>query len=193
VSTAGLTRCLQVAVAVVLAAGLGLAFALPRGAGSAGRSHDSSPHARDAAGQTALALVSVQPQDVGYSIVFAPARPDLRGQVDPALRRITVFLNPADASHRVAHDIAHELGHAFDSRYLDDTLRHGWLEARGKPDAAWWPGRQMSDYNTGAGDYAEVFALCHAPSPEFRSRLAARPTDACALLAQWAPGTLGKP
>jgi hypothetical protein len=192
-STAGLTRCLQVSAALVLAVGLGLAFALPRGAGSAGRSHDSSPTTRDAAGQVALALVSVQPQDVGYTIVFAPARPDLRGQVEPALRRITVFLDPDDASHRVAHDIAHELGHAFDNRYLDDTLRHGWLEARGTPDAAWWPGRQTSDYSTGAGDYAEVFALCHAPSPEFRSRLATRPADACALLARWAPGTLVKP
>jgi hypothetical protein len=145
---------------------------------------------RNAAGEAALALVSFSPTDVGYTVQFAPPRAGVRAQVDPTVRRITIFLDTDDASHRVAHDIAHELGHAYDNRFLDDTLRHGWLEARGKPDAAWWPGNQPSDYNTGAGDYAEVFALCHAPSPEFRSRLAPRPADPCGLLAAWAPGTL---
>ncbi len=32
------------------------------------------------------------------------------------------------------------------------------------------------------GDFAEVFAACHAASPEFRSRLAAPPDDPCGML-----------
>ena len=41
---------------------------------------------------------------------------------------------------------------------------------------------RASDYRSGAGDFAEVFALCHSVSPVFRSRLAPRPQDPCAVL-----------
>ena len=112
----------------------------------------------------------------------------MRAETDTGARTITLFLDPADAPHRVAHDIAHELGHAWDSRHLDDAGRRAYLRGRGAAGAGWWPDRRSADYATGAGDFAEVFARCHAASPEFRSRLAPAPADACAALPAAARG-----
>ena len=130
----------------------------------------------------AQALVDVRPGDLGYGLVVRGARPGVRGQTDTKLRTITLYVDARDATHRVAHDLAHEIGHAYDARRLAGAVRAAWLRARGAPSAAWFPARAGSDYASGAGDFAEVFARCHAASPEFRSRLAPRPADACALL-----------
>jgi hypothetical protein len=127
-------------------------------------------------------LVTVGPRALGYRVRIAGPRPDVRAQTDTAARTITLFVSPADAPHRVAHDLGHELGHAFDAVRLSTAQRAAYLRARGAPGAAWWPGGAVSDYRSGAGDFAEVFALCHAASPEFRSRLAPRPQDPCGLL-----------
>jgi hypothetical protein len=141
-------------------------------------------------GRQALALVSFDPARLGYRIEFRPGRRDLRAQIDRPRRLITIFVSPGDAVHRLAHDVAHELGHAYDGTYLSPEARNSYLQARGRGTAPWWPGFQakdytalaLSDYGTGAGDFAEVFALCHSPSPEFRSTLAPQPPDACALI-----------
>ena len=141
-------------------------------------------------GQRALQLVSFDPGQLGYHIGFRSGRKDLRAQIDRDRRQITVYVSPGDALHRVAHDIAHELGHAYDAKYLTPVARDRYLQVRGRLSTPWFPGFQaadytalaLSDYGTGAGDFAEVFALCHAPSPEFRSTLAPRPPDPCALL-----------
>lgn len=81
----------------------------------------------------------------------------------------------------IAHDIAHELGHAYDAVRLTDADREAYLTRRGVPGAPWLP-EGASDYAVGAGDFAEVFALCHAASPDFRGTLAARPDQACESL-----------
>ena len=141
-------------------------------------------------GQQAMGLVSFDPSLLGYHVGFRTGRKDIRAQIDRDLRRITVYVSPGDALHRVAHDIAHELGHAYDARYLTPPARDRYLQVRGRAGANWFPGFQaadytalaLSDYGTGAGDFAEVFALCHSPSPEFRSTLAPEPGDPCALL-----------
>ena len=106
----------------------------------------------------------------------------MRGATDRATRTITLYVDDREAAHRVAHDLAHELGHAYDDRGMDGAARARWLRMRGAPGAPWSPGGARSDYATGAGDFAEVFARCHAASSEFRSRLAPAPADACALL-----------
>jgi hypothetical protein len=148
--------------------------------------------ARDADGATAAgraalvrraqALVSVTPAQLGYRLVVAGARPGVRAQTDRATRTITLYVAPHAVAHRLAHDLAHELGHAYDDRHMTPSLRQAYLRRRGVPQARWFPGGQLSDYATGAGDFAEVFALCHAASPEFRSVLAPRPAEPCALL-----------
>jgi hypothetical protein len=139
------------------------------------------PAAQRAALRRAMALLGYRGR-LGYRIVLAPPRPAVRAETNTGTRTITVFLDPMDAPHKVAHDIAHELGHAWDARHLDDAGRRAYLERRGADHAAWWPRTVGADYATGAGDFAEVFARCHAASPEFRSRLAPPPADACAAL-----------
>jgi hypothetical protein len=149
--------------------------------------------AAEAAGARALVaraqeLVSVTPADLGYRLRVAGPVAGIRGQADAAARTITLFVSPQMQPHQVAHDLAHEIGHALDAQRLSGAQRAAYLRARGAPEAAWWPGREASDYHSGAGDFAEVFALCHATSPEFRSRLAPRPEDPCGLLPKQARG-----
>jgi hypothetical protein len=134
-------------------------------------------------------LVSVTPAQLGYTLRVAGPLRGIRGQTDNATRTITLFVSPQDAPHVVAHDLGHELGHAFDARRLTSAQRAAYLRARGVPRAAWLPGPEASDYRSGAGDFAEVFALCHAASPVYRSRLAARPEDPCGVLPKEARGT----
>jgi hypothetical protein len=133
-------------------------------------------------------LVSVTPADLGYRLRVAGPVAGIRGQADAASRTITLFVSPQMQPHQVAHDLAHEIGHALDAQRLSGVQRAVYLRARGVPEAAWWPGHEASDYRSGAGDFAEVFALCHATSPEFRSRLAPRPEDPCGLLPKQARG-----
>jgi hypothetical protein len=120
---------------------------------------------------------------LGYKLVLAPRRdPLLRALTDTTAHTITLYLAQGDAPHRTAHDLAHEIGHAWDAARMTPAARHAYLARRGVPNAPWWPRNRRSDYAVGAGDFAEVFALCHAASPEFRSRLAPQPVDACAIL-----------
>ena len=144
---------------------------------------ETSPAARRADLRRALPLVNLSARALGYRIVLAPRTdPLLRALTDTSSHTITLYMARGDAPHRTAHDLAHEIGHAFDSARMGDAQRRAYLARRGVPRAPWWPTNRRSDYSVGAGDFAEVFALCHAASPEFRSRLAARPVDACAML-----------
>jgi hypothetical protein len=186
-------RVLGIVPILALAAALGLvalrpadtpegSAAGPRPATASSRAASRvDPAAQRAALRRALALVS-RPDRMGYRIVTAPPRPGVRAETNTGTRTITVYLDPPDASHRVAHDIAHELGHAWEADHLDAAGRRAYLRARGAAGAAWWPAPGTADYATGAGDFAEVFARCHAASPEFRSRLAPAPADSCAAL-----------
>jgi hypothetical protein len=130
----------------------------------------------------ARALVAVTPAQLGYRLRVAGPVAGLRGRTDTAARTITLYVAPGDAPGAVAHDLGHELGHAFDSTRLTDADRAAYLRARGVAGATWFPGGRASDYRSGAGDFAEVFALCHAASTVYRSRLAARPQDPCGVL-----------
>lgn len=144
------------------------------------------------AGQRALDMVTFSPDRIGYKIRFEAAKSTVRAQIDEQNHQITIFVAASDAPHRLAHDIAHELGHAYDAMKLNAATRARYLDARGRAGTLWWPGLQgkdfikgaVTDYGVGAGDFAEVFALCHAPSPEFRSTLAPEPASPCALIPQ---------
>jgi hypothetical protein len=178
--------------ATAVAAGLGVAAsALAFGAlwpsGDRGAARPATLSAADAATARevvaqARRLVAVTPAQLGYRLRVAGPVPGLRGRTDTATRTITLYVGPRDAPGAVAHDLGHELGHAYDATRLSASQRAEYLRARGVPGAPWTPGAQASDYRSGAGDFAEVFALCQAASPVHRSRLAARPQDPCGVL-----------
>jgi hypothetical protein len=151
---------------------------------------DEVPAAAVAAtGRRAAELVRA-PVPRGWTVAFVPARAGSpRAEADLGARRIRVFVRMGDPAHRVAHDLAHEIGHAWDAAHLDDRGRRAHLARRGADaSTAWWPRGRGSDYATGAGDFAEVFARCHAASPDYRSRVAGPPDDACAALPARARG-----
>jgi hypothetical protein len=127
----------------------------------------------------AQALVAIEPRELGYELRLEGARDEIRARADLDARTITLFLRRGDPVDRVAHDLAHEIGHAYDDRRMTEAGRRDYLARRGVPDAPWLPGDEASDLDSGAGDFAEVFALCSAASPEFRSRLAPRPEVPC--------------
>ena len=194
VSRARVVRAGLTAVAAALgvaASALGFSALWPSGAPAPRPARLS---AQDAAAARALvaraqALVSITPAQLGYTLRVAGPLAGVRGRTDIAAKTITLFVSPHDAPHRVAHDLGHELGHAFDAQRLTGAQRTAYLRGRGVPGAPWFPGRQASDYRSGAGDFAEVFALCHAASPEYRSRLAGRPQDPCGVLPKQARGS----
>lgn len=95
----------------------------------------------------------------GWNIQFGPGRPGYHGITELKVRRITIWIRPADSPELVAGTIVHELAHAFDWKYLTPALRTQWLVARGLPlDTPWhFPvGRLGSDYLSGEGDFAEA-------------------------------------
>lgn len=170
------------AVIAVVAAGLDLKPPAPV-ADTAVVEQDAalSPAAARATGERALALVAV-PADLGFELSFTPAVAGTpRARTDLEARTITVYVRRGDALHRIAHDIAHEYGHAWDDVHMTPATRSDYLRSRNAAGAPWWP-RGASDYASGAGDFAEVFAACRSASPEFRGRLAPAPADFCAAL-----------
>lgn len=171
---------LLVVSATAVAAGV-IAFVGLRDSGERAVRPVTDPAERARVGADALALVRFDPGELGYAVRFEPGRAGVRAQVDRSSQTISVYLRRGDLPHVVAHDIAHELGHAYDQSRMDDAGRAAYLSRRGVPTAAWLPAGG-SDYAVGAGDFAEVFALCNAASPDFRSELAPRPENPCELL-----------
>ncbi len=120
----------------------------------------------------------------GWTIEFVDARDELFGLTHTREQRIEIFVRPEQTPSQVAHVIAHELGHAVDVTLNDGDERRAWQEARGIEDAEWWPGSGTTDFATGAGDFAESFAVWQAGAQGFRSELGPVPTtDQLQLLA----------
>jgi hypothetical protein len=100
----------------------------------------------------------------GWSIAYLDGDV-VSGNTNVPTQTISVWL-PADASAGyVSEVLAHEIGHAIDVSYLSDLDRGRWLEARGIPDADWWPSEAASDFDVGAGDFAEAVAAWLTGSP----------------------------
>jgi len=117
----------------------------------------SSPQRKGAA---ALQLISYPWQDLDYDLVFLPAADGLRGLTFPYERRIEIYVRSSDTPQSLAHVVAHEIGHAVDVSLNSGPGRVQWLQARGlEADYRWWPESGQSDFATGAGDFAECFAV----------------------------------
>jgi hypothetical protein len=120
----------------------------------------------------------------GWTIRFLPARKGYLAMTYREDRRIEVYVRVDRPVGGVAHDIAHELGHAIDVTYLNDPTRDDLPKPRTtilrirnlKPDTPWWACDACTDLETGAGDFAETFALLYAPRFKFYSELGNEPT-----------------
>jgi hypothetical protein len=129
--------------------------------------------------ESALSLIQIPWQKLGYEIVFMPPRAGFRAMTLPAKHRIEIYARPQDDLGLLAHDIAHEIGHAIDLIHNTAETRRKWMVARGiKPSTKWFGCDRCSDYNTPSGDFAETFALLLAGPKYFRGRIAPRPSDA---------------
>jgi hypothetical protein len=136
---------------------------------------ESEGERRDAA----LALIQFPWQQLQYEIVFLPPRQGFRAMTIPGKRRIEVYARPQDDIRLIAFDIAHELGHAIDLVHNTDETRRNWLRLRGlDPKTPWFGCNRCSDYKTGAGDFAETFALLLLGPEYFRGRIAPPPATA---------------
>ncbi len=130
-------------------------------------------------GMKALDLVSFRWQEAlpGWRIRFLPQRKGYLAITFREQRRIDVYVRIDRPVAGVAHDVAHELGHAIDVTYLNDERRAAVLDIRGlSPATNWWACNACTDLQTGAGDFAESFALIAAPRYKFYSELGTEPT-----------------
>ncbi|NNC81110.1 MAG: hypothetical protein HKN94_13265, partial [Acidimicrobiales bacterium] len=113
----------------------------------------------------------------GWTIEYNPSRPNFRGLTFPYEKRIELYVRPSDTPRSLAGILAHEIGHAIDVTHFSANDRKRWLEIRGVPNAQWWPDAYASDFETGAGDFAEAFAYW-ALRDANSSKLAGTPSSA---------------
>jgi hypothetical protein len=129
--------------------------------------------------ESALMLLTIPWQELGYEIVFMPPQIGYRAMTFPSKHRIEIYARPQDDLEQLAFDIAHELGHVIDVTYNTAETRKRWMELRGiDPSTAWFGCDRCSDYKTPAGDFAETFAMVLFGPKYFRGRIAPKPTVA---------------
>ena len=112
----------------------------------------------------------------GWQVNYRGPNAGFRGLTYPYDQTIEIFVRETDTPQRVASILAHELGHAVDVAHLTPAERNMWLTIRGIEDAPWWPDAFASDFQSGAGDFAEAFATWAVDDPS-SSEIAAQPTD----------------
>ncbi|MGI9606493.1 MAG: hypothetical protein ACR2P0_10180 [Acidimicrobiales bacterium] len=116
-------------------------------------------------GSEALALVRFDWSGMfpDWTIEFHTSRDGLRALTYPHEQRIEVFVRTSDDAESLHRVIAHELGHVIDVEWNDEEERSRWRVERGiAGDVPWWPGESKPDFATGAGDFAEAFAVWEA-------------------------------
>lgn len=106
----------------------------------------------------------------GWEIAFLTPQGRASGYTWSDQQRIEVFVREGDDAARVARVLAHELGHAVDVTLNTGDERRAWLAERDAADETpWWPASGAADFETGAGDFAEVFANWQLDNDDFKS------------------------
>lgn len=112
-----------------------------------------------------------------WQINYRGHNTQFRGLTYPYDKTIEIFVRESDTPERLVSILAHELGHAIDVEYLSANDRDEWLAVRGIQNAPWWSDAYSSDFQSGAGDFAEAFAVW-AINDESSSEIAGQPTSA---------------
>ncbi|MCU1599737.1 MAG: hypothetical protein JWO22_446 [Frankiales bacterium] len=139
----------------------------------------SSAETRTRRGARLLASLDFDVDALGWTVQWLPGRAGYLGLTDAATRTVSIYVRATHTDAQLRVTLAHELGHVYDLTYGSAASRASYLARRGvSSSTAWWPCAACSDYSSGAGDFAEVFAVYLAGSTDFRSTLAARPSAA---------------
>ena len=136
--------------------------------------------------EAALALVRYDWQAMfpNLQIDFLGPRNGLRALTYPAEHRIEIFVRDSDTPASLHRVLAHELGHVIDVELNSPDDRDRWLAQRGlSGSTTWWPNESAPDFSTGAGDFAEAFAVWET-GVTTQSRLAGQPDEADLALLQ---------
>jgi hypothetical protein len=149
---------------------------------------DSPEHRRATErGEAALATIAYRWRQhlPGWEIRFLAADEGAYGYTMTREHRIDVYVRDDQSDALLAHVVAHEIGHAVDVTLNSAKDRSRWEQARGITDAPWWPDERAADFATGAGDFAECFAVWQVGLGSFRSELGDPPSpEQQALLAE---------
>ena len=111
----------------------------------------------------------------GWEVEFLRGTGNIAGYTWSRDQRIEVFVRPGATSADLARIFAHELGHAVDVSKNNGDERRAWLAIRGVETAPWWPNSGAADFATGAGDFAEAFAVWQVGDDDYRGELAPPP------------------
>lgn len=135
---------------------------------------DRGPGWEQRRGEAVLASLDFDWQALGVPLTFLPARSGYYGLtfLDGP---IEIYVRPDQSPAHLSHVVAHELGHAIDLRWLDDADRARYRELRALDDRGWYACGYCTDFDTPAGDFAEVFATALVGARHFSSNLAAAP------------------
>ncbi len=112
----------------------------------------------------------------GWDVEFVVGAGNIAGYTWSQEQRIEVFVRPGATSADLARILAHELGHAVDVTKNSGDERRAWLVLRNAESAPWWPGNGLADFATGAGDFAEAFAVWQVGADDYRGELGPPPT-----------------
>lgn len=142
-----------------------------------GAATESGPRTPQSVGAQAEALLPFDWNDVlpGWTITYNESNTEFRGLTYPYDKSIDLFVRDNDTPESLAGILAHEVGHAIDVTHLNDAQRQEWSETRSIENSQWWPDAYASDFETGAGDFAESFAFWAVQDPS-SSKIAHTPT-----------------
>lgn len=113
----------------------------------------------------------------GWQLRFLPGRAGYRGLTYPDQRVIEVFIRPSDSAESIAHVTTHEIAHAIDVDRFGPADRSAWSAARGqRPGTPWFVRSGLSDFASGAGDFAESFAWWQTSGSQWSGHLGPPPS-----------------
>ena len=103
-------------------------------------------------------------------------REGLRALTYPHEQRIEVFVRRDDTTESLHRVLAHEFGHVIDVE-LNSSGRSRSMgsSTTTRRVGRWWPGESAPDFATGAGDFAEAFAVLET-GVRSQSSVAGQPT-----------------